>query len=67
LSSYNIYPTAGGPSQGGGRLGDGTVETGVGVFAKELHEKVVSNTSASQFDMRYRKKGGRKKKGPLQD
>lgn len=32
---------------------------------KELHEKVVSNTSASQFDMRYGKK--RKKKGPLQD
>jgi len=44
----------------------GTAESDRGCgLAKELHEKVVSNTSASQFDMRYGKKGGRKKKGSI--
>lgn len=55
-----------GPNQEG-RLRDGTTEAEVGVFVKRLHDKVISKTSASQFDMRYTIKGGREKKGPLQD
>jgi len=49
-------------------LRDGTADARVGVFAKILHGKVISNTIAClPFDMKYKIKGGRKKKGPLQN
>jgi len=56
-----------GGSSVGGRLVDGTAGTGVGVFAKELHEKVILNTSASPFDMRYKKKGSLQDVGSERD